>query len=385
MFGNPNWLDKLRHGANELSTLPSPYEHSKLELITGAKVVKEATLAAEILKSDAFNVIDFRNYLVNLEEKTGNSFGKLKSFISNSPFFTEGTKHQSLKKLISLVFSKSNIEKWQHKFEEEIQQLNENLSGHSEIDLVEYSFDVSKRLLRPMILGIESGLPDDFEFRLYDFQKLVEPLLSIRQLVKLEEELIYLYTSLDKALTQAKQVPSNILPDILNPNMASNLSKEEKLMLLLVTYGAKTPLIQTLSNIILNVINEQTVSNTETFNPSSFLSSLDEHINKSAALIYIHRMANRDFVSGTFSVKEGEYVLLRTRSPVATNCNRSHSLGFGLSTHYCSGALIAKVVLTLVVPRFFATFPNLSILEYEVDSTIHTAQALIKLKVKCNE
>ena len=376
-------MDNQHHGENELSTLPSPYEHSKLELISGAIVVKEAPLAAEILKSDAFNVIDFKKYLVSLEEKTGNSFANLKSFISTSPFFTEGTKHQCLKKLISLVFSKSNIDQWQHKFEDEIQHLNDNLSGHSEIDLVEYSFEISKKLLRPMILGIETGLPDDFEIRLYDFQKLVEPLLSVRRLVKLEEELIYLYASLDKALTQATQIPSNSLSGILNSNMSGNLSKEEKLMLLLVVYGAKTPLIQTLSNILLNTISELTTgSNTVVFSNSSFLSSLDEYINKSAALIYIHRMAIQDFVSGTFSVKKGDYVLIRTRSPVASTCKRSHALGFGLSTHYCSGALIARVVISLVVPRFFASFPNPTILAYEVDSTIHTAQSLIKLKVK---
>ncbi|MDP5191498.1 hypothetical protein [Rheinheimera baltica] len=360
------------------------YANNKMELYSEASVITDTALAIDILKSDAFNAIDFKQYLIQLQEMAGEDYSGLISFISCSPFFNEGNKHQDLKRLISLVFTKQNIEHWRLHFEQEIALINNSLQDSQNVDLISYCFKLMQKMLRPMILGIAEELPEDFEIRLYHFQKLVEPMLSVKKLSFLESELTYLYKSLEHAMQNQATIPNYCLPQLIKSTSQTTLPTKQLLMLLLVVYGAKTPLIQTLGNIFLHILNQsqsQQSSSTQ-IRKDELSKDLDTLINSSAALLYIHRIANKPYTNGSFTVNAGEHILIRTHGVSENNCSRAQSLGFGLKTHFCSGASISKTILSLVVPTFFNHFPNIKIESFQYDNNIHTAKALSYLKVK---
>ena len=74
---------------------------TKLEMIDGLSIVTDNNVAVEILKSDAFSVVNIVDHLKRLQENTGVSLENLIKFASYSPFFNEGDKHQELKKIFS--------------------------------------------------------------------------------------------------------------------------------------------------------------------------------------------------------------------------------------------------------------------------------------------
>ena len=357
----------------------------KLKKVGGVSVVSDHALAVEILKSDAFSVVNLGDYLSRLQLNSEMNFELLIKFVSHSPFFIEGDRHHKLKKIFSAVFGKSNLIRWQATFENEIESVTKELEFSIEVDLINYCFDVVKSLFRPMI-GLGKILPDDFEPRLYRFQKLIEPLLAIRQLVRLQDELNYLISCLKNSLDKSSECAPNSLLLYLHSETDSEFSYEDKLMLLLVAYGAKTPLIQTLGNIFLYILvdNRGKYFNSETFDEEHFIKELDEVIYRTASLLYIHRVATRDFKCADFFVKQGAFVLIEIGSAFvnssASGCGFHKSLGFGLGAHYCSGALISKVIISMVVPLFFKIYPHATAKTWEYDSSIQTAKSLKTLK-----
>lgn len=352
---------------------------------SNAFVVTDKSLALEILMSDSFNVVDLKGYLNKLGSISGKSFTRLESFVSMSPFFNEGQLHQTLKKAMSLAFTRENLNYWKPFFESKIDELHNQLVTN--FDVVDYSFKLAESLLRPLILGVVDYLPTDFEERMYNLQKVVEPMLSIRQLIELENELEYLLTHTLHAIKKHEKFKTNSLPDLMSDSFTQGLSEEDRAMMLIVLYGAKTPLIQTLSNIILEItkINRRHYVTKGELDSQKVLSNLDSLIMSSASLLHIHRVAQKSFSSGSFSVNSGDYILIRTRFTELRTSDSAKALGFGIRAHYCAGAQLAKIILSLTIPRLVKSFPNLYTEHYDFDPTIHTAQALKTLRVNYHD
>lgn len=362
-----------------MKTVTNAYNNNKVELSAGVKVVKKFDLAAKILKSDAFTVVNLEVYLRTLEKASGCSFNRLIKFVSLSPFFNEGDAHQEIRKNISVAFTNENLALWNRHFTSEIDALTSEVKSSPQLDLVEYNFTLARKLLRPLILGFTSGLPADFEKRLYEFQKIVEPLLSLRQLKKLEGELEYLFTHARDAIQSVSSYEKFSLPYLMGDTFTKALSEEDGVMLLLIVYGAKAPLMQTLNNMILEVIRDNRVND---FAFNSFSDTKASHyVNdlffRSAALLHLHRVATSAFEHDELSVREGDYVIIRTR----LDSKKNKGLGFGMRTHYCIGAVLARNIISMVLPRLFTAFPDLKISSLKYDENIHTAQAISSLIV----
>ncbi len=352
-------------------------------MLTGLSVINDNLLAVQILKSDAFSVINIVDYLNKLQLGSGLSFEKLIRFTSNSPFFIEGDKHSELKKIFAHALGKSSINSWHTRFEQKIQSVTLDFKQLAEPDIVSYCFDIAKNLLRPVIFGTETALPDDFEKRLYHFQKIAEPLLPIRQLVKLEDEIEYLLSCIQTCLDNSAECIPNSLLYYLNLKSTDELSYDDKIMLLMIVYGAKTPLIQTLANIFLDILvdNREQYFSSGVFNKEYFLTQIDKILHRSASLLHIHRVAVKDFTYRDFKLKKGDFALIQIGDNSETRCSHSKNLSFGLKTHYCSGALMSRAIIAMVVPAFFKNCPNVTAKAWEYDRSIHTAKALNTLKV----
>lgn len=356
---------------------------TKLEMIDGLSIVTDNNVAVEILKSDAFSVVNIVDHLKRLQENTGVSLENLIKFASYSPFFNEGDKHQELKKIFSDVLGKTNVDLWLKEIEKNIDATNQDFNKGNDLDLMDYSFSLVKRILSPMIFGTENTLPDDFEKRLYHFQKIAEPLLSVRELFKLEDEIKYLFSCVSKCIEDSDEYMENSLFSYLNKKEGDAFSEQHKIMLLIIVYGTKTPLIQTLGNIFLEILTNKKKDyfHQGFFDNDYFNNQLDSILHKSASLLHIHRVAIRDFKHGEFSVKKGEFVLIQIGSGSSHECSHYKSLSFGLRTHYCSGAFLSKVIISMVIPAFFKMYPNVTARSWGYDSAIHTAKTLTKFKV----
>lgn len=356
---------------------------NKLEMVKGMSVVNNYELASEILKSDAFNVVNIVDYLEKLQLHSGMSFAGLINFTYHSPFFIEGDRHTELKKIFSNALGNASINFWHSHFEREVSILTKEFEFSCDTDLMNYCFDIAKKLIRPIIFGTATGLPDDFEARLYSFQKIAEPLLPLRQLVKLENELNYLTSCIAACLEHSASYPTNSLLHYLNCQYKTELSPDDIIMLLFIVYGAKTPLIQTLGNIFLELltVKREHYFSEGSFNHDYFISQIDELIHSSASLLHIHRVAIKHFKWRDFEVSPGDLVLIQTGSSNISDCSHHRSLSFGSKAHYCSGALMSKSIISMVVPAFFKQYPNVTVQNWENDLTIHTAKALVKLRV----
>ncbi len=357
----------------------------KLSKLNSVLVISDHTLAVKVLTSDAFSVINLPEYLLKLEQISDKDFGLLIKLLSHSPFFIEGDSHHRHKKIFTDVFGKTNLTHWLSTFENEIEFATNALDSSSDVDLVDYCFDVLKTLFKPMI-GCNVILPDDFEQRLYRFQKVIEPLLSVRELLKQQSELEYLLSSLKHALETPNNYSQNSLLSYLETDI--EFSYEDKLMLLLVAYGAKSPLIQTLGNVFLDVLveNRKKYFNNDMFNEELFIKDLDDIIYRSASLLHIYRVATKDFRHENFIVKQGSYVLIRIGNNVSYNSPNDGNalqkgLEFGLGNHYCSGALISRNIISMIVPLFFKKHQSVIVKKWEFDTSIQTAKSLKTLKL----
>lgn len=359
------------------------YKNNKIEVIAGSSVVNDNILAVEILKSEAFKAINIVEYLSKLQDESGHDFKKLIELTSSSPFFMEGDRHSEIKKIFARVLGKNSINFWQIKFEQQVEFITRNFKQFAEPDLVNYCFEIAKVLLRPLIFGTAIDLPNDFERRLYKFQKIAEPLLSIRELVVLENEIEYLLDAVKSGLNKSTECLPNSLLNYLNEDSTTELSYDEKIMLLIIIYGAKTPMIQTLANTFLDIMvtHSQRYFTDGVFDETYFLKQLDQQLKNSASLLHIHRVAVKDFTYGDFKAKKGDFALIRIANNAEYKCNRHKDLSFGFKTHFCSGALISRSIISIAIPSFFKIYPNTTVNTWEYDPHIHTARALTKLKV----
>jgi cytochrome P450 len=92
-------------------------------------------------------------------------------------------------------------------------------------------------------------------------------------------------------------------------------------------------------------------------------------------------VAIKDFTYGDFKVKEGGVALIQIKDNPESQCIHYKNLSFGFRTHYCSGALMSRAIIAIVVPAFFRIYPNATVQAWKYDSSIHTATALTTLKV----
>lgn len=240
-------------------------------------------------------------------------------------------------------------------------------------------------------MGENLVLMDDFEKRLYYAQKVAEPLLSIRELVKLEGEVQYLLDTLKKSFEINNTDSKNTMLSYINSENEINLSYDDKLILLLVAYGSISPFIQTLGNVFFEILsNKEKYFVREKFSEEIFFENLENIIYNSASLLNIYRIVKKDFTIDEKFFKEGTYILIKITNEnnisEQKNCNLPKpSLEFGHGAHSCPGAMISKSIIAMVIPIFFAIHKNISIKDWTFEQSIKTAKSLKNLKVEKNE
>lgn len=362
----------------------------KLKNINHVIYVHDPDLATQILKSKKFEVSGLLQYLKRLSTESDIDLNVLARFISNSPFFVEGNQHTILRQHLWLVFGSKGLSYWEPQLLHEIKCIIAELPNSGTLNLAEVSFSLFKRLLRP-IIGLSDQLPEDFDLRLFKLQKLVEPVLAIRELVHLQNELIYLMNCIKEDINNKTSFPEHSLLASFENKEATEFSDEDKVLLTLVSYGATSPLVQTLGNLLLKFIQDpsKSIFRAEGFHHEQFKSEVEYWIYRETALNFILRVAKEDFQNQDNYFSTGQVVLIVLQDTFNSQVNECpHSiknLGFGFGSHYCIGNLFAKFIISEFIPKFFERFPTINLINWQYDNNNHTARSLETLIVEVHE
>jgi len=347
-------------------------------------IVRNYDTAAQILRHPSFIVPDLIDYLDRLAEATGHDFAMLRLFVNSSPFFLEGSRHALLRKVGSSFLSSETYAQWQPFFQREIDIFINDLSDLDEFDLVEkIGVPIFSKLLKPF-LGIHPVDTKAFDSKAMVLQRLIEPMLSIRKLQQVNTDLMELMESLQP--DSPKISHDSMLYRLLQGN--DELSVEEKKAYTIVLYAAVAPLAQTIINILVNLYEGESETT-----PEQFYERVDTHIWKSAAPIFIHRMATHDIEVNGLNIKTGNTVLIeigssfkeegrqKNEKPAAVSAK---NFAFGQGVHHCLGALFSRNLILEIVPRFLTAYPKMRIKFKKADDANHIARAYESVIVEKN-
>jgi len=342
----------------------------KFENKEGMIVIKDYDTASEVLKSSNFIVPDLLDFVDRLIEASGRDLSMLRLFIHSSPFFLEGKRHASLRKIGANFLSPENYELWSTFFQSQIDSILDNLQKHHEFDLVkDIGIPVFTELFRPY-LGVYPIDEKEFDKKATVLQKLIEPMLSINKLQQVNNDLSELMLNLSLE-TSDKTTSSSLLEQLMSGDF--ELTLDEKKAFLIVLYAATAPLAQTIVNILVRAYEDQ-------INTEELLKNIDKYILESAAPVYIHRIALEDIVINKTSISKGNTVLIE----IASAFKETKNFAFGSGKHFCLGAFISQKLICEIVPKFIRKYPNLQILSKQKDETNHIAHAYSSVRVKQN-
>ncbi|MBU6951298.1 cytochrome P450 [Hahella sp. HN01] len=352
---------------------------SKFEEKNGIVILDDYHDAATVLSDKAFRVPDLPGFLRKLEAHAPVDLRFLKMYVDNSPFFLEGPKHKRLREICLRYLSGQALK--------EMDDVIVTQTGLILEKLPNTSFDVVALVGKPIftliikpLLGLAPLEAEKFDRLAMVLQRLIEPMLSLNNLARINNELEWLTQQIQQQL-QLETPASGVLASLLADDDAP-LSHEEKIALVITLYAAVAPLAQTLCNMIEILYRDGPPPPSE---PAHILESLPLLLHQSAAPRFIHRVAAEPRRLGNIVIRQSDTVMINiakaalTESDVPESRLRHYSFGHG--AHFCIGAPLSKRIISEFIPRFLKQFPRLRVLNKQYDESNHIARALTLLTV----
>lgn len=336
-------------------------------------------------------------YLDSLQKKSGLDFYNLKLVAYNSLFFISGPRHIKLRKKVLSLLSKKAINLWIPHFEKSIEQALLNLKTSSDPDLVrDFSYPLFN-LTTQQFFGIKPNEPAKFNYWTQQIQTLLQPLLPLRELKRMEIAFKEMLDQLRNAeLLEESPVPKPLIYDLLEFQM-EDYGNEDALALLIVLYGASINFAQTLTNIVWHILTGPVALKVRAQDPIWVEQNLEYLIKIGASVRYIRSIAQEDVVVAGHSFKKGDLASIDLLELHTGGCpfkddkkwnaeglTSNKHLAFGKGVHFCVGAYQSRLLISLTLPKLFSYFPQLAKSETAVDINQDKKEAVILESLKVN-
>ncbi|WLQ16133.1 cytochrome P450 [Hahella aquimaris] len=352
---------------------------SKFEDKNGILILDDYHEAATVLSDKAFRVPDLPGFLRKLEAHAPVDLRFLKLYVDNSPFFLEGPKHKQLRDVCLRHLSGQALKEMDDVIVTQTGLILDNLPNTSFDVIALVGKPIFTRIIKPL-LGLAPLESEKFDRLAMVLQRLIEPMLSLNNLARINNELEWLTQQIQRQLEMGP--PAGGMLAELMADKDTPLSDEEKVALVITLYAAVAPLAQTLCNIIEVLYRDGPPPSSE---PLQMLESLPYIIHQCAAPRFIHRVAAQPRKLGSITIRQGDTVMIDITKAALTEIDvpggRLRHYSFGHGAHFCIGAPLSKRIINEFIPRFLKQFPRLQVLNKQYDESNHIARALTSLTV----
>jgi cytochrome P450 len=328
----------------------------------GAKMweVGDHDLARRIAADDIlFGPPDMTEHLRSLQTASGKDLSVAIRIARNAPFFLSGERHQAIRLLSLDVLGNNRLPAWTPLIDETVEGLLDALPSDGQADLIGDFCEPLFRTVTQGVLGLHPTDPARFDAIAPSLQELLEPLLSLRNIVRLQGVCAEL---LDLTAAEQGQSRPDLPPSLLAKLIAQapeGFDQDDCHALALVLYGASFNIAYTLGNALWRLADVPPDRRVELLEPSN-AGWLDRDVLPNAASPrFIYRTARIDGEIDHFTFARGDTMQLHLDQVNAGRGAGHLALGHGL--HRCLGASLARLLMRRALPAFVGRFPNFTL------------------------
>lgn len=358
----------------------------------GFVYVREKEIALKINHDQkGFMPPNMEEYLRNLQQQTNYNFSNLILIAKNALFFMQGSTHMALRKESLKVFGKKSIQNWEKEIEKVVDTHLCDFEKSLTVDLVKQYTTPLFIDITQQILGIHPTDRDKFDFWTQQLQVLLQPLLPIRELLRMEDAFNDIIAQVKNAVTDNEQsatLPATLLQVLKNASLI-DFNDDDAIATTIVVYGAAINLSQTLANIIWHILNGPPEIRTKAKDKEWVIENMEYLIKIGASPKYIHAISAVDQQIEHTTFKRGDNVLLDLLEIHDVGCpfskqnlwdsdsirNQDH-MAFGTGIHFCIGAFLTRIIIEKSIPVLFSKFPGMKSIE-KVPQIVSNNQTII--------
>ncbi|RZJ45952.1 MAG: cytochrome P450 [Brevundimonas sp.] len=321
--------------------------------------ITEPRIARAVAVDDVrFSPPGMEPHLIALQEASGRDLSTAIRVARNAPFFQSGPRHTRMRLLGFEALGSNRLIAWTPLIDAEIDRALQALEGRTDADLVTDFCEPLFRAVCQPIMGLRPRDPAVFNPLAPLLQEVLEPLRSLRAILKVQ-------AMVDTLLGQFDEDPAGLVSDgptsLLSHLAASGweeMDAEDRKAFVLVLYGASFNVSHTLANAILALAAAPADQRGDPADPAWMTAHLDARIVPAAASPrFIYRIARAEGEIDGVAFQPGDTMQLQL-ADINRDLGAGH-LAFGHGLHRCIGAALSRILIRKAVPALFARYPDL--------------------------
>lgn len=344
-------------------------------------VTEPRTARAIAVDDDRFSPPGMEAHLISLQEASGQDLSTVIRIARNAPFFQSGPRHARMRLLGFEALGSNRLTAWTPLIETEIERLANALEGRSEVDLVkDFCTPLFHAVCQP-IMGIHPRSPEIFNGLAPKLQEVLEPLRSLRAIVKVQGMVDILMGQFDEPEEQSGEGGARSLLSHLIASGGDDMEAEDRKAFVLVLYGASFNVSHTLANAIHALATTPVERRGDPADPAWITAHLDTRIVADAASPrFIYRIAREAGEIDGMAFAPGDTMRLQLAA-INRGVGAGH-LAFGHGLHRCIGAALSRLLIRKALPALFARYPDLRLTEPE-PRYVRNSQTVILAEMPC--
>lgn len=297
-------------------------------------------------------------HLIALQEASGRDLSTAIRVARNAPFFQSGPRHARMRLLGFEALGSNRLAAWTPLIDTEIARALDGLEGRTDADLVKGFCEPLFRAVCQPIMGLHPRDPVVFNSLAPLLQEVLEPLRSMRSILKMQA----MVDTLLGQFQEAAPNPSDDQPVSLLSHLAASgweeMDAEDRKAFVLVLYGASFNVSHTLANAVLALASTPREQRGDPADPAWMSAHLDTRIVPDAASPrFIYRIARQAGEIDGMAFAPGDTMQLQLAA-INRDAGAGH-LAFGHGLHRCIGAALSRILIRKAVPALFARYPDL--------------------------
>lgn len=344
-------------------------------------VTEARTARAIAVDDERFSPPGMEAHLVSLQEASGLDLSTVIRIARNAPFFQSGPRHARMRLLGFEVLGSNRLTAWTPLIETEIERLLNALEGRAEVDLVkDFCTPLFHAVCQP-IMGIHPRSPETFNSLAPKLQEVLEPLRSLRAIVKVQGMVDILMGQFDELEAQGGGGDARSLLSHLIASGWDDMDVEDRKAFVLVLYGASFNVSHTLANAIRALASTPVDLRGDPADPAWITAHLDTRIVPEAASPrFIYRIARVAGEIDGIAFAPGDTMRLQLAA-IHRSGGPGH-LAFGHGLHRCIGAALSRLLIRKALPALFSRYQDLRLTEPE-PRYVRNSQTVILAELPC--
>jgi cytochrome P450 len=247
---------------------------------------------------------------------------------------------------------------WTPLIDAEIERALQALEGRTDADLVADFCEPLFRAVCQPIMGLRPRDPAVFNALAPLLQEVLEPLRSLRAILKVQAMVDTLLGQFDEdAAAPVSDGPTSLLSHLAASDW-DEMDAEDRKAFVLVLYGASFNVSHTLANAVLALASAPVDQRGDPADPAWMAAHLDTRIVPAAASPrFIYRIARAEGEIDGVPFQPGDTMQLQL-ADINRDLGAGH-LAFGHGLHRCIGAALSRILIRKAVPALFARYPDL--------------------------